>query len=80
MIVCSCNVISSREIEVAVEDLVANDADVVLTPGMVYRTFGCRPKCGTCLRHLAQLMHEHREAIQARADQQPNVDRTPETV
>lgn len=80
MIVCSCNVISSREIESAVEDLVATDADVVLTPGMVYRTFGRRPKCGTCLRHLAQLMHAHREAIQARADKQPNVDRTPETV
>ena len=44
MIVCSCNVISSREIEAAVEDLIASDDDVMLTPGMVYRTIGCQTK------------------------------------
>lgn len=77
MIVCSCNVISSREIESAVEELVAADADVVLTPGMVYRKFGCRPKCGTCLRNLADLMHEHREALQAADYELPRVDKTP---
>jgi bacterioferritin-associated ferredoxin len=80
MIVCSCNVISSREIESAVEELVATDADVVLTPGMVYRTFGCRPKCGTCLRNLAELMCEHRESLQAPDYLPPRMDRKPETV
>ena len=68
MIVCSCNVISSAEIEAAVEELVATDHEVVLTPGMIYRAIGCRPKCGTCLNHVVKLMHAHREAIEARCD------------
>lgn len=80
MIVCSCNVISSREIEAAVEDLIATDADVMLTPGMVYRTIGCQPKCGTCLRHVVQLMHAHREALQAPGYLSPGVDNKPRTV
>ena len=64
MIVCSCNVISSCKIESVVEELIATDPDVVLTPGMIYRSIGCRPKCGTCLQHVVQLMHAHREALQ----------------
>ena len=80
MIVCSCNVISSREIESAVDELVATDADVLLTPGMVYRTIGCRPKCGTCLRHVVQLMHDHREALQAPGCARGRVDKMPESI
>lgn len=64
MIVCSCNVVTSAEIEAAVEELLAGDADVVLTPGMIYRAIGVKPKCGTCLRHVVELMHSHRESIQ----------------
>lgn len=63
MIVCSCNVISDAEIEAAVEELVAGDADVVLTPGMIYRAIGVRPKCGTCLNHVVELVHAHRETL-----------------
>lgn len=65
MIVCSCNAVSSAEIEAVVEELIARDPDVVLTPGMVYRAIGVRPKCGTCLRHVVELMHAHRESVQA---------------
>lgn len=64
MIVCSCNVVSHEEIEAAVEELVAGDPDVVLTPGRVYRAIGVRPKCGTCLQHAVKLMHAHRERLQ----------------
>lgn len=64
MIVCSCNVISSREIEAAVEELVTSDSGVVLTPGIVYRTIGCRPSCGTCLPHVVQLIHAHRQTLE----------------
>ena len=63
MIVCSCNVVSDREIEAAVDELIAGDPDVVLTPGMVYRSIGIQPKCGTCLQHVVKLMHAHREAL-----------------
>ena len=57
MIVCSCNVVSTREIYAMVETLVAEDRDVVLTPGMIYRALGVRPQCGTCLRNVADLIH-----------------------
>lgn len=63
MIVCSCNVVSHEEIESAVEELVAGDAEVVLTPGMIYRAIGVRPKCGACLQHVVRLMHAHRETL-----------------
>lgn len=75
MIVCSCNVISNSEIEATVEELIASDPDVVLTPGMIYRAIGCRPKCGTCLVNVVELMHAHREAIEARNDQDPVEER-----
>ncbi|GAB4226700.1 MAG: hypothetical protein Kow0032_04730 [Methyloligellaceae bacterium] len=64
MIVCSCNVISHREIHKAVEDLHRQDPNVVLTPGKIYRCIGCRPKCGNCLKHFCELMHAHRRAIE----------------
>ena len=67
MIVCSCNVVSDREIQAVVEELVCVDPDVVLTPGMVYRAIGIRPKCGTCLPHVVKLVHAHREKLQAEA-------------
>ncbi len=80
MIVCSCNVISSSEIETAVEGLVAVDPDVVLTPGMVYRAFDCRPKCGTCLGHMAELMHAHRKALRAPSEEPKSVDKVQKSV
>lgn len=64
MIICSCNVISDKEIKAAVEELVGSDPDVVLTPGMVYRALCCRPKCGTCLQQVVKMMHDHRESMQ----------------
>lgn len=64
MIVCSCNVISHQEIERVVEELFQDDPDVVLTPGKVYRGIGCKPKCGTCLKHFCELMHAHRQAVE----------------
>jgi bacterioferritin-associated ferredoxin len=80
MIVCSCNVVSSLEIDAAVEQLVAGDKDVVLTPGMVYRAIGVRPKCGTCMRHVAELIHAHRENQQDIRGRCNGVDSEPEIV
>ncbi len=70
MIICSCNVISSAEIKATVEELIVSDPDVVLTPGMIYRAIGVRPKCGTCLVNVVELMHAHREAIEAENEQE----------
>lgn len=72
MIVCSCNVVSDREIHAVVEELICLDPDVVLTPGMVYRAIGIRPKCGTCLPHVVRLVHAHREKMQAKSTSSVN--------
>ena len=67
MIVCSCNVICHRKIEQAVERMFEADPNVVLTPGKVYKAVGHRPKCATCLFHIAKLMHAHRESLEKEA-------------
>lgn len=74
MIVCSCNVVSNHEINAAVEELVAADSDVVLTPGMVYRAIGVRPKCGTCMRHVADLIHAHRQSLEGQEPARRTMD------
>lgn len=61
MIVCSCNVVSSGQIKAVVDELVRDDPGILLTPGMIYRHIGIRPKCGNCLMHVVEIVHEHRE-------------------
>jgi bacterioferritin-associated ferredoxin len=56
MIVCSCSVITSKDIAEAVEALRTNDPFVVLTPGLIYRQLGKRPSCGSCLPLITTLM------------------------
>ncbi len=52
MIVCSCNVLSDRQIR---EALVKAPAPV-RTVGQVYRCLGCRPRCGGCARTMRVLL------------------------
>ncbi len=49
MIICSCTILTSEEIHEAVATLRTKDPFVVLTPGLIYRTLGKRPKCGDCM-------------------------------
>jgi bacterioferritin-associated ferredoxin len=49
MIVCSCTLITSKDIAEAVASLRSNDPFVVLTPALIYRYLGKRPSCGNCL-------------------------------
>jgi bacterioferritin-associated ferredoxin len=56
MIVCSCALISDKEIAVAVSALRTADPFVVLTPGLIYRYLGKRPSCGNCLSLVTKLM------------------------
>jgi bacterioferritin-associated ferredoxin len=49
MIVCSCNLITSKDIAEAVVTLRSNDPFVVITPAVIYRHLGKRPSCGNCL-------------------------------
>ena len=67
MIVCSCNVITKREIEAVIERLLTDDPYAVLTPGLIYHRLGKRGRCCSCFPHVVRILVEHgttvREAI-----------------
>lgn len=48
MIVCSCNIISKREIEDVIDDLLTNDPWRLIVPGLVYHEMNARGKCCGC--------------------------------
>jgi bacterioferritin-associated ferredoxin len=56
MIVCSCSMITSKDVAEAVTALRTADPFVVLTPGLIYRYLGKRPSCGGCLPLITKLM------------------------
>ncbi len=56
MIVCSCTLITAKDVEETVTALRTRDPFVVLTPGLIYRHLGKRPSCGDCLPLIAKLM------------------------
>lgn len=56
MIVCSCSMITARDVAEAVAALRTADPLVVLTPGLIYRHLGKRPSCGSCLPLITKLM------------------------
>jgi bacterioferritin-associated ferredoxin len=54
MIVCSCNVLSDRDVRAAVS---AGDARP-RTTGQVYGCLGCSAQCGRCARTIRRIMDE----------------------
>jgi bacterioferritin-associated ferredoxin len=82
MIVCSCNIISRRAIEEAIEAILAEDPHAVLTPGLIYHRLGKRGKCGGCFPHAVDIMVEHGDRVRARligesAGQEDDAPQTP---
>ena len=70
MIVCSCNVLSDRDVRMAVA------AAAPRTAGQVYGCLGCSPQCGRCARTIRKIMDEARATTVA--DCCANGDRRPE--
>lgn len=62
MFVCSCNVITATDIARAIDRLRMADPALILTPGLIYRTLGCRPKCGCCLPLVSRMIEEASES------------------
>ena len=48
MIVCSCNIISTREIEEVIIDFLNADEWQLITPGKVFQAMSARGKCCGC--------------------------------
>ena len=58
MIVCSCNVLSCRQIK----GTIASDGSGPKTAGEAYDCLGCSPDCGGCARVVRRLLAEARAA------------------
>ena len=54
MIVCSCNVLSDREIRSVIDSAPARP----VTANQVYGCLGCSPQCGRCARTIRKIMDE----------------------
>ena len=58
MIVCSCNVLSCRQIK----STIASDRSGPKTAGEAYDCLGCSPDCGRCAREVRAILAEARAA------------------
>ncbi|MCZ8044685.1 MAG: hypothetical protein O9330_19635 [Beijerinckiaceae bacterium] len=58
MIVCSCNVLSCRQIKATI----APDGTGPRTAGEAYDCLGCSPDCGRCAREVRAILAEARAA------------------
>ncbi|MDJ1157930.1 (2Fe-2S)-binding protein [Chelatococcus sp. SYSU_G07232] len=59
MIVCSCNVLSDRQI---LSTLDSEEAGKPRSPAQAYRCLGCSPDCGRCLVTVRRLLADARGA------------------
>ncbi|MHA7774903.1 (2Fe-2S)-binding protein [Roseibium sp. M-1] len=58
MIICSCNVLSDKQLREAAEEMRADPNGKVPTPGAVFRHLGCRPRCGGCFPSVIDIIHQ----------------------
>ncbi|MEC9342291.1 MAG: (2Fe-2S)-binding protein [Pseudomonadota bacterium] len=63
MIVCSCNVISEREIRQVIKDLLREDAWRLIVPLQVYHAMQKRGKCCGCFPRVVDLIVETTESF-----------------
>jgi bacterioferritin-associated ferredoxin len=77
MIVCSCNLVTRRDLECVIEEILAEDPYAVLTPGLLYHRLGRRGKCGGCFPQISRILVEHGEAVRASIErgEQPIAER-----
>jgi bacterioferritin-associated ferredoxin len=62
MIVCSCNVLTDRDVRRALDGSmnvgVGSGPATIRTAGEVYDCLGCTPKCGRCAPTIRRIMDE----------------------
>ena len=66
MIVCSCNIITHRDIEVVIEEILLDDPYAVLTPNLLYHRLGRRGKCCGCFPNVSRILVEHGTLVRER--------------
>ena len=65
MIVCSCNVITNRDLESVIEEILVADPYAVLTPNLLYHRLGRRGRCCGCFPHVTRILVEHSTIVRA---------------
>lgn len=68
MIVCSCNVITRRDIEAVIERILADDPYAVLTPNLIYHRLGRRGRCCGCFPQVSRILVEHGSLVRERIE------------
>ena len=58
MIVCSCNIITKKDIENVITDLLNEDPWRLIVPGVVYHTISKRGKCCGCFPGVVDIIIE----------------------
>ncbi len=58
MILCSCNVLTLARLLDTATALLAADPSLPVTPGRVLRRMGVRPRCGTCLTLIRDILRD----------------------
>jgi bacterioferritin-associated ferredoxin len=66
MIVCSCNIITRRDIEAVIERILVDDPFAVLTPNLLYHRLGRRGRCCSCFPHVSTILVEHGTRVRER--------------
>ena len=66
MIVCSCNIITRRDIEAVIEEILLDDPYAVLTPNLLYHRLGRRGKCCGCFPNISRILVEHGTLVRER--------------
>lgn len=68
MIVCSCNIITRRDVELVIEEILGDDPYAVLTPNLLYHRLGRRGKCCGCFPHVSRILVEHGTLVRRAID------------
>jgi bacterioferritin-associated ferredoxin len=71
MIVCSCNVMSDRQIKGCID----GSGSGPRTPAQVYAHFGCKPDCGRCAPTIRTILANARAACDHQCDSCAKADR-----
>ena len=64
MIVCSCAVVSERDIDQALIEIIAHPNPPIPTPGVIYRHLSKRMKCCGCAPLLVSTIYERLERLE----------------
>ena len=57
MIICSCNVLTDKDLEKAAAEIRDDPSGRIVTPGGCFKKLNCRPKCGNCFPMVVQVIH-----------------------